>query len=169
MILNPFINSTSSRALTLSILALAILLIAGAGNAQGQRRLPAAQPAAEEPPPVFSEYRGVQLGMTADEVRKKLGEPKNKGEEEDFYLFTDTEMAQFIYDKTRKLTAMSVDFMSTGGSIPTPKQVLGSEIESKADGSMYKLVRYPKAGYWLSYNRTAGASPLTTVTIQKIQ
>jgi len=30
-------------------------------------------------------------------------------------------------------------------------------------------VRFTKAGYWLSYNRTGGASPLTTVTLQKIQ
>jgi len=29
-------------------------------------------------------------------------------------------------------------------------------------------VRYPKAGYWVSYNRTAGNSPMITITMQAI-
>src|SRR4051794_8141018 len=32
-----------------------------------------------EDEPVFREYRGVQIGMTAEEARKKLGTPKTKG------------------------------------------------------------------------------------------
>jgi hypothetical protein len=35
------------------------------------------------------------------------------------------------------------------------KQVVGTEIETKADGSMFKLVRYPQAGYCVSTNSTA--------------
>jgi hypothetical protein len=53
--------------------------------------------------------------------------------------------------------------------VPTCKQVFGSEAEAKADGSVYKMVRFPKAGYWLSYSRTSGNSPMTSVTLQKIQ
>ena len=49
------------------------------------------------------------------------------------------------------------------------KQILGSDLEAKADGSVYKMVRFPKAGYWLSYNRTGGAAPMTSITLQKIQ
>jgi hypothetical protein len=64
---------------------------------------------------------------------------------------------------------ISADFMSSGNTVPTAKQVLGAELEAKPDGSIYRMVRYPKAGCWLSYNRTAGNSPLTTVTIQKIE
>jgi hypothetical protein len=30
------------------------------------------------------------------------------------------------------------------------------------------MVRFPKAGYWISYNRTGGNSPMTSVTLQKI-
>jgi len=33
---------------------------------------------------------------------------------------------------------------------------------------MHKMIRFPKAGYWLSYSRTAGNSPLITITIKKI-
>lgn len=107
--------------------------------------------------------------MTADEVRKKLGAPKEKGDEQDFFVFSDSETAQVVYDKTHKVSTISADFMTMGNSTPTAKDVFGADVEAKADGSVYKMVRYPKAGYWLSFNRTSGTSPMTTVTLQKIQ
>jgi hypothetical protein len=45
---------------------------------------------------------------------------------------------------------------------------MGDELEARPDGSLYKLVRYPKAGYWVSYSRTAGNSPIVSVTMQKM-
>ncbi len=116
----------------------------------------------------FQDYRGIQLGMLADEVRKKLGQPKGKGDDQDFYMFGDTETAQIVYDKTHKVITISADFLNAGPTIPTAKQVFGADVDAKGDGSVYKMVRFPKAGYWLSYNRTGGNSPLTTVTLQKI-
>jgi hypothetical protein len=114
-------------------------------------------------------YRGVSIGMVADEVRKKLGNPSDKGEEQDFFVLSDNETAQVVYDKSKKVVTLSFDFMSGAREIPTPKSIFGSDIEPKADGSMYRMVRYPKAGYWLSFNRTAGDSPLTSITFQKIE
>ena len=143
-----------------------LLLIAG-GNAQTRRS--AAASGGEEEAGAFKEYRGVQLGMMADEVRKKLGAPKDKGDEQDFFVFGDSETAQIVYDQAHKVVTISADFLSAGASVPTAKQVFGSDVEAKADGSVYRMVRFPKAGYWVSYNRTSGASPLTTVTLQKIQ
>jgi hypothetical protein len=105
--------------------------------------------------------------MISDDVRKKLGDPKDKGEEQDFWVFNEEEMAQVVYDKTHKVITISADFTNSTKAI-TAKQVFGADLEAKADGSVYKMVRYPKAGYWLSYNRTGGASPLTTITLQKI-
>jgi hypothetical protein len=46
--------------------------------------------------------------------------------------------------------------------------VLGTELQAKPDGSMYQLNRYPEAGYWVSYNRTAGDKPIITITMQKM-
>jgi hypothetical protein len=153
--------------------SICVLMIAAAGftvsNAQAPRKVVASHSAGEDPSPLFLEYRGVQLGMTADEVRKKLGDPKEKGDEQDFYIFSESETAQFLYDKTHKVTAISADFMTVGNNTPTAKDVFGADVEAKADGSVYKMVRYPKAGYWLSFNRTSGTSPMTTVTLQKIQ
>jgi hypothetical protein len=119
--------------------------------------------------PCFSEYRGVQIGMTIDDARKKLGAPKETADELDIYSFNDKESAQVYYDKTtKKITAISVDYLGAADA-PECKKVTGTDADARADGSKFKLVRYPKQGYWVSYNRTAGASPIITVTMQKIQ
>lgn len=156
-----------SRIVTLVIAAAFLLLALSSANAQTTKR-GGAQAAAEESA-LFHDYRGVQLGMMADEVRKKLGDPKDKGDEQDFFIFSENETAQIVYDKAHKVVTISADFLTVGVSVPTAKSVFGSEVEAKADGSVYKMVRFTKAGYWLSFNRTSGASPLTTVTLQKIQ
>jgi hypothetical protein len=121
-----------------------------------------------EDDPLFSEYKGVHIGMTADEARKKLGEPQDKSDDQDFFVFNEKESAQVFYDKSHKTYAVSINYLGAGSSTPMPKAVLGSEIEAKPDGSMYKMVRYRKAGFWVSYSRTAGTDPLVTVTMQRI-
>jgi hypothetical protein len=118
--------------------------------------------------PLFQEYRGIQIGTLADEVRKKLGSPADKSGEQDFYVFNEKETAQILYDKAGKVVTISVDFMVGANGVLTPKELFGGDIQPKPDGSMYRMVRYPKAGCWLSYNRTAGDQPLITVTLQKI-
>jgi hypothetical protein len=155
-----------ARTVGFFIAATTLVLFSGSSGA-AQRKT--AAPAGEEEASPFKDYRGVQLGMTADEVRKKLGTPKDKGDEQDFFVFGDHESAQIVYDSTHKVITISADYLSTEATVPTCKQVLGSEVEAKADGSVYKMIRFPKAGYWLSYNRTAGASPMTSITWQKIQ
>jgi hypothetical protein len=150
---------------TLAIAGASLLLGLSNANAQAPRKVAAG----EDESVLFKDYRGVQLGMSADEVRKKLGAPKDKGDEQDFFVFSDNETAQIVYDKTHKVVTISADFLNVSDKVPTPKQVFGGDVEAKADGSVYKLVRFPKAGYWLSYNRTGGNSPLTSVTLQKIQ
>lgn len=150
---------------TLLLAAICMVLAAGSGNAQ---RKPGGHLAADEHP-TFQEYRGVQLGMSAADVRKKLGAPRDKSAEQDFFVFSDNEMAQVVYDKAEKVIAISADFMSASNTIPSAKDILGTELEAKPDGSMHKLVRFPKAGFWLSYSRTSGADAVVTVQLQKIQ
>jgi hypothetical protein len=119
--------------------------------------------------PVFSDFKGVSIGMLTDEARKKLGSPREKSAEQDFYMFGDNQAVQVFYDKAGAVNAISIDFMSGASGIPSSKDVLGTEAEKKADGSVYKMVRYPKQGYWVTYSRTAGADATVTVTMQKIQ
>ena len=122
----------------------------------------------KEDKPLYSEYKGVRLGMEATEVRKKLGDPTDKSDVQDFFVFSDTESAQVFYTKG-KVMALSVNYVGDKSGAPLPKIVLGTDIEAKPDGAMHKMVRYPDAGYWVSYNRTGGGDPMTTVTMQKIQ
>ena len=117
--------------------------------------------------PVYTDYRGVSIGMTADEVRSKLNGIK-KGDRQDFLPLSEYESAQIYYDDKNKVTAISIDYIGDASKAPTPEKVLGVGIQPKADGSMYQLNRYPEAGYWVSYNRTAGDKPIVTITIQKM-
>jgi len=139
----------------------------GADISRAQRtRTAAAEP---EDQPAFVEFKGVRIGMTADEARKKLGNPRDKSVEQDLYIFNDTQAVQVFYDKAGTVSAISIDFMAGASGIPSAKAVLGTEAETRTDGSAYKMLRYPKAGYWVSYSRTAGSSPTTTITMQKIE
>ena len=161
------VNSSNFWLLSRTLLVVVVsLTFAGLSFAQTAQKRASLAPEEE---PVFHDYRGVKIGWLADEVRKKLGDPANKGDEQDFYVFGEKETAQVFYDKaTRQVTAISVDFMKGATEAITPQQVFGADFEAKADGSKTKLVRYPKAGYWVSYSRTAGDSPIITVTIQKL-
>ncbi len=42
----------------------------------------------------LSRLRGVKIGWIADEVRKKLGNPANKGDEQDYYMFGEKETSR---------------------------------------------------------------------------
>jgi hypothetical protein len=111
----------------------------------------------------------VRIGTPVEEARKKLGSPKDKSAEEDFFMINDNLSVQVFYDKAGTVHAISINFMSGATGIPTCKEILGDEADAKSDGSIYKLNRYPKAGYWVSYSKTAGDSPLISVTMQRIE
>lgn len=118
--------------------------------------------------PTSSGFMGIKIGMSADEVREKLGKLKDKGKSQDFFVFSDLQSGQVYYDAQGKVMALSFDFIGTKSDPPTPEKVLGESLQAKPDGSMYQLKRYPDVGFWISYSRTAGADPITTVTIQKM-
>jgi hypothetical protein len=138
---------------------------ARASNAASARQ-PTSTDAGDVPP--FQDYKGVRLGMDAGEVRKKLGNPQDKSDQQDLYLFSDKESAQVFYDASKKVSALAITYLGDVSRAPSAQTVFGTQIEAKADGSVYKMERYPKAGYWLSYSRTGGEEPMVSVTMQKI-
>lgn len=157
--------NVTRRPLTLPLLTLlcaALAVLAPAARAQDK-------PDDEKNAPPFHEYKGVRIGMPADEARKKLGNPADKGDSQDFYAFSDSESAQVFYDAGKKVFAISVIYAGAGSGAPTAKAVLGTEIEAKSDGSMHQRLDFPKANCWVAYSRTSGDSPLVTVTLQKKQ
>lgn len=153
---------TSSQRVSRLLLPLAVVIVAlayGSALAQGGKK----------DKPLFNTYKGVSIGMNAEEARQKLGEPKDKGDTQDFYVFSDNETCQVFYDGTKKVSAISVSYTGTVNGALTAKDIFGAEVEAKPDGSAYKMVRYPDAGYWVAYFRSAGDTHLVTVTMQKIQ
>ena len=131
--------------------------------AAGLTREPAPAKAAE---PLYREYRGVTLGMSAAEVRGKLGKPEEKSDEMDFFVFSDRERAR-VYYTDGKASAVIATYIGKDAAAPAPAAVLGAEIEAKPDGSMYQMTPYPQVGYWVAYSRTPGDAPLVMITMQK--
>ncbi|MFL6282762.1 MAG: hypothetical protein ACJ74Q_06305 [Pyrinomonadaceae bacterium] len=122
-------------------------------------------PATEDP--LLREYRGVRLGMTAEEARLKLGAAADKSDQQDFYIFSETESAQIFYDASHKVIAVSAQYAGDGAGTPSAKSILGTDVQPREDGSTYKLVKYERAGCWVSYSRTAGDLPVVTVSMKR--
>ncbi len=158
----------------------AILLVLAVSIANGQTQSsgatqedvasvtnPTASSAAKANVPLFEDYRGVSIGMSAKEVRSILERVK-EGKSQDIVVFSERESAQIFYDDQGNVMAISIDYFGNDKKAPTPETVLGTSLEPKPDGSMYRLNRYPDAGFWVSYNRTAGDKPIVTITMQKM-
>ena len=158
---------------TILSVAIAILVIALAGLFQGgygqtpKSRAASGPGTPVAPQPLFTEYKGVKLGMVAQEVRKKLGDPVLKDDEMDYYIFSDGVTAQVAYDKAKTVKTISIDYAGGTGA-PNYREVIGTELETRPDGSAYKSIRYESLGFWVSYNRTAGPVTTVTITIGKI-
>lgn len=113
--------------------------------------------------PLYREYRGVRLGMTAAETRAKLGEPGYKSDDQDLYVISANEMAQIAY-REQKVVTISIDY--TGGiGAPDYRSVVGEGLLEKPDGSLFRMVRYDSERFWVSYNKSASTVPLVTITI----
>lgn len=121
--------------------------------------------------PLLTEYKQIKIGMTADEVRDKLDKkPEVADKDGFFYRFSDSESAQIMLDAEKKVRVIVVMYADRNGSAPKYADVFGAlvPVSEMPDGRVYNLVRYPDAGYWVAYNRTAGENPMVTVTIQKL-
>jgi len=158
----------------LTVAALVLLSVVSYAQAPARRPQPPAVaqpalPAAQIAEPIYREYRGVQIGMSKEQVRQKLGTPGDVSDRQDFFNLSGVESAQVFYDAQTRVMAVSVNYLGEGGGAPAPEKIFGAPVEPTADGTVYKLVRYERAGYHVIYSRTGGdAPPLVTVTMQKI-
>jgi len=118
--------------------------------------------------PTFTAYKGVSIGMTIEKARSILGNPKEKAEGQDFYKISESESFQVYFDSSQTVTALMVTFSGTIDAAPTPKDVFGEDVAANADGSIFKMVRYPKAGFWISYNRSLAEDKMVSIAMQKI-
>lgn len=112
---------------------------------------------------LYSEYRGVRIGMTMEEARAKLGEPKFKDDALDFYVISENETTQIAYNEAHRVKTISTDYVGGVGA-PDYLSVVGAELIKRADGSLYQMVNYDKERFWVSYNKSP--SGMVTITIQ---
>jgi len=121
--------------------------------------------------PVFTEYKGITIGMTADAVLEKIDKkPKIEDKDGFYYVFSDDEAMQIVLDENKKVKVISIIYAGGNSNTPTYEAVFGKDVplEQGADGRVYKLIRYPESGYWVAYSSGAGDKPTVTVTIQKL-
>lgn len=149
-----------------ALLFAAVTIAAAQKTTNAQNAVPAA--VAPELKTAGYLYKGVNIGMSADDVRKKLGDPKDRSDPQDLFIFGDNESAQFIYGPDKKVTAIMVTYSGNLSTAPTAKEVFGEDVAAKPDGGVSKMVRYPKAGYWLSYNKIAGDDSIVSIAMQKM-
>lgn len=126
-------------------------------------------PAKKSSLPAMTAFRQVSIGLAADKVKDLWG--KAKVEDKDGFLFelSDSETAQVRIGPDQKVTAIAITFANSKGA-PTLTEVFGEGAapDSSQNGTVYKMVRYPDAGFWVSYFAGSGDNAITTLTIQKL-
>ncbi|MBK9215483.1 MAG: hypothetical protein IPM59_07765 [Chloracidobacterium sp.] len=145
-----------------------VCTLAVAGGSEAKRLDTTAIPHPTPETIVFTGYRGIAIGMGAKAVREKLDNPKEKSDTVDLYIFSDDESAQFFYDDAKMVNAIMITYTGNLEKALTPKAIFGEEAETRPDGGAFKMVRYPKAGFWISYNRSGGEDAVISIAVQKI-
>lgn len=156
--------------LTYLLIAALLLLFLGM-VAKGQKpttAMRAVRTSSQIQQPLYREYRGVRLGMTAAEARAKLGEPAMMSNEQDFYVLSANETAQIVYDAFQKVVTISTDYMGGVGA-PDYRAVVSGTLLQRPDGSLFSMVKYESEGMWVSYNKSAAMVPVVTITIQLVK
>lgn len=167
-------------------IALSLSLFAAAATAQTQP--PASTPAADsaaklQPPkiaatasapakeaamPMVHSVRDVELGMSVDEVKKKLGKPEVQDDTGLYFSLSGGDAVQIGLDENKHVRTVAAIYAAGSKGAPAFKDVFGSSTED-GTGDLYKMQRYPEAGYWVSYSRTNSQDkPVVVVTIKKI-
>ena len=127
----------------------------------------------DNPQPVLTDYKGVKIGASVDEVKELLDEkPKSDDGNSLLYVFSDGEMAQIVLDEDKKVRLIAVTYTGKEAHAPTYESVFGASVPVKemADGRVYNMVSYPDAGYWVAYSSSAPGKDdrMIAVTMQKI-
>jgi hypothetical protein len=116
----------------------------------------------------LSSVRDIELGMTVDQVKAKLGKPDVADDAGMYFTLSGGDSVQIGLDADKKVRTVAAIYAAGSKSAPTIQDVLGTD-EAAADGDIYKMERYPDAGYWVSYSRSGSdKKPLVVVTMRKI-
>ena len=174
------------RPFAFAVVVSGVLIVFG-GNVFGQETAGAVKPEVKPSPegvstaaikatpavmtPAVTELRGISLGMTADEVKIKLGKPMSQDDSGMFFTFSDTESAQIRFDPDGKVRTIAMMYSKGDSDAPKFEDIFGPNVQMAAndDGHLYKMVRYPAAGIWIAYSKIGSdKDALTTVTMKRI-
>ena len=161
-------NHKSNLLTVLMMFVMSTLVLVWGVNAQAQKaRATVSTASAVTQQPLYTEYKGVRLGMTVQEVQTKLGNPTFMDRELGYFVLSATETVQIGFDAAGRVKVISVDYLNGTGA-PEPRAIVGTELETRENGSLYKLVYYESLGFSVSYGRTAGPVLIVSITIQKM-
>ena len=119
--------------------------------------------------PLLKEYRKVSIGMTVDTLRDAWGKPANEYSDALFYEMSDSETVQIALGPEKKVTAIAITFIKGKGA-PSFADVFGEGVtpEKRENGSVYRMLRYPHAGYWVAYYAGPTEDADVSLTMQKL-
>lgn len=117
----------------------------------------------------LKEYRKITIGVPADTLREVWGKPKMEYPDGFIYEMSDSETVQIVISPEKIIIAISVTF-AEGKGAPAFVDVFGESItpEERENGSVYKMVRYPDAGYWVAYSVGPGENANVSLTLRKL-
>src|SRR5437762_1439509 len=76
----------------------------------------------------YTAYKGLTIGMATADARTKLGSPKDKSDDQDFFEFSSRESAQVYYDAaTHTVTAVMVTYTGKLDGVPAAKDIFGED------------------------------------------
>jgi hypothetical protein len=165
MVVREVLGSTCASAIL--AVALVVPFVAGA-HAQTSTAPAVGEQAKPAGPPLDEVFKGVHLGMSADEVRGLLGKPSEKDETQDVFVLSDDRRMRVYYGADARATAVVSTYIGNSTAAPAPELILGGPAQQTADGSASGMVRHVDEGYWISYSKVSGDPPMVLVTIQKL-
>ena len=125
----------------------------------------------DSPAPAITDLKGVSVGMTRAEVREVLGKPQVSGKASMNYKFSKTSTAQIGFDPAGKVRTIALIYMNGDATAPSFADVFGPDVPmvEKEDGSVYNLLRYKTAGYYVAYSKTmVSKKPMVVITMRKL-
>ena len=152
-----------------SIMTVAVVMAFGIVTF-GQELPEAHAPAMPAVAPFLSELKGISIGMSPDEVLKRLGKPKASDKSGMLFSLAKNELAQIGLGPKGMVRTIALIYEDGNENAPDLEDIFGPAVDvaKNEDGSVYKMVRYDNVGFWLAYSRTGGEDPLTTVTMRRI-
>lgn len=119
--------------------------------------------------PFLKEYRNVSIGTPAEALREAWGKPEIEYSDGFLYEMSDSETIQIVIGPEKKITAIAITFIEGKGA-PSFADVFGEGVapEKRENGSVYRMVRYPDAGYWVAYYTGPAENADVSLTMQKL-